>query len=204
MRKILLSVIILLSASMLNAQVPFSFSVKSGYSFAKQIRDFELTDYGNSDYASALYIGLNFDFFNHDHFSLLAEAGLAVKTYDYLYFSPLFKARWEFGSFIPSVILGPRMDVMVTRDAIIDGSSSNPTPVVWGGLTGLELEYQFFPFGVYLGSQYQYDFTNAFESSNELNPFTWKNSAFMAYLGFKAYFGARPDKNRRGFNYKMF
>src|SRR5210317_2325919 len=115
MKKILLAVIILLTLSMLSAQVPVNFSVKSGFSFAKQIRDFEVTDYGNSDYGSALYVGLNFEFFKHDHFSMLAEAGFAGKTYDYLYFSPLFKVRWELGSFIPSIILGPRMDVMVTR-----------------------------------------------------------------------------------------
>lgn len=201
MKRIFTSVfLVLIGACLIKGQVPVSMSVKPGINISKGIIKYPGTDYGNSDYAGHLYTGVNLEFINHSHFSLLAETGFTVKTYDYLYFSPLFKARWEFGAFIPSVFLGPRMDIVVTRGALKEGGQANLNQIIWGTISGLDLEYQFFPFGFLAGFHYQYDITDAYESTK----YSWKNSTFVIYLGMKAYFGASPEKNRRGFNYQMF
>jgi hypothetical protein len=195
--------IIFIGVCIVKAQVPVSISVKPGISLAKKQVDYSVTDYGDGDYITGFYNGVNLEFINHHHFSLLTETGFAFKTYDYLYVSPLFKARWELGKLIPYIFLGPRMDVLLTRDAIIEGSTYNPKQIVWGTISGLALEYWFFPFAVLGGFHYQFDFTDVFEQTAGPDPFTFKHSTFALFLGLKAYFGS-SSKNERGYNYKMF
>lgn len=193
-------VILLTSGVAMQAQIPKSIEVKPGISLTKQYfkGDSEQKNKDNT-YYPGLYVGVNVEFLQHKWMSILAEGGFTMKSYtsggeqslDYVYLSPMFKARKEFGSFIPYVFVGPRIDFLLRTKAEREyGSKEYLNKSIFGLIYGLGLEYNFWPFGIVVGFHQQYDFTNiTTHVDTDGNETGLKQNTFVINLGLKAYFG---------------
>ncbi len=116
MRKAILlcSIVCFFLCSIIEAQIPKSIEVKPGISLNKLIWDLGDKDYNpDKHYHPGIYVGANAEFIHHKFFSILAEGGFTMKSYshggednpsfDYIYLSPIFKARKEFGKFMGAI-----------------------------------------------------------------------------------------------------
>lgn len=196
-------VIVLTSGVALQAQIPKSIEVKPGISLTKQYLkgDSEQNNKDNT-YYPGFYVGVNAEFLQHKWMSILAEGGFTMKSYtstnnslDYVYLSPLFKARMEFGQFIPYAFAGPKIDFLLSTKAEREaGSHQNLNKVGVGVIYGLGLEYNFWPFGIVLGFHQQYDFNDITDyTDSEGIGYTLKQNVFVINLGLKAYFGNKAN-----------
>jgi len=201
MRKASVFITILIISGTILAQTPKSFMIKPGILMAKQIWD----DYPhNSDgqYLEGLYVGVNVEFFHHQYFSFVTEAGFSMKrnTYyrqdksiDYLYLAPMLKVRYEFGRIIPSIYIGPRVDYMLTdsyENAIPFGKTND---FIFGISSGVDLEYNFDQMAIILGFQNQFDLTPSIESTSSAG--NMKYNAFAIYAGIKLYIPGKSGEN---------
>lgn len=206
MRKAILlcSIFIFCLSSVIKAQTPKSFEIKPGLSLAKQIWDFSDIDYGvDIKYHPGMYVGINAEFIHHKWISILTEGGFTVKilnegpkTYslDYVYLSPLFKVRKEFGNIIPYIFAGPRIDFLLTPEAeeyFFTKQSFNK--VIYGVIYGMCLEYMFSPFALSLGFHQQIDINNSLDKEYSFNnQVSFKQNTFVLFLGLKVYFQKKP------------
>jgi hypothetical protein len=185
----LCSIFVFYLSLVIEAQTPKSIEVKPGISLNKLIWDLEDKDYTpDKHYHPGRYVGVNAEFIHHKFFSILAEGGFTMKSYshggednpsfDYIYLSPIFKARKEFGKFIPYIFAGPRIDFLLTPESEPDYyyKKEEMNKVFIGFIYGLGLEYKFSSYGVALGFHQQIDFDN--------NP---TQNTFIIFLGFKVY-----------------
>ena len=216
----ILFVLVFMCGGFMQAQLVKSISLNPGLIWATQKWDYKNTnvDFQN-EYRSGFHIGVNVEFMHHDYFSILAELGFAQKgfkmevdittpnypegglgtkeliyAYKYVYFSPLFKARKEFGGFVPYLFLGPRLDYLLEypTDEFSKESATYFNDFIFGMTYGLGLEYMLGSFGVGLIFQNQYDFTLAYHHELEEgydSGVDIKNNAFIVDLGVKYYFG---------------
>ncbi len=114
--------------------------------------------------------------------------------FSYVYLSPMFKVRKEFGGFVPYVFIGPRLDYQLDypSDLFSKESATYFNDFIFGMTYGLGIEYMFGSFGVGLIFQNQYDFTLAYHHELEdgyISGLDIKNNAFILDLGLKFYFG---------------
>jgi len=213
--------LIFLAANYIQAQLVKSIALKPGIVWATQDWEFHnlsgSTEYG---YRTGIHLGANVEFFQHQYFSLVTEIGYTPKGYQteyehsnedqpegtgkkteekftchYLYFTPMLKARLEFGAFVPYIFLGPRLDLYLSNEVdvgvfFVGLPEDDMKTVVFGMTYGLGLEYVLGRVGFAVIFSQQYDFTNAF-AIEELNigPESIKNNAFVLDLGIKYYFG---------------
>lgn len=182
------------------AQIPKSIDVKPGISLSNQswYKDNNKQS-SNNPYYAGLFVSVNLEFMQHKWMSILAEGGFTMKSYtssgnnslDYVYLSPLFKARMEFGKFIPYLFLGPRIDFLLRTK--VERESGSPEPLnkyIYGLMYGIGLEYIFWPFGISLGFHQQNDFNNIADYINSVGvEHELKQNTFVINLGLKAYFG---------------
>ena len=209
-----------LCGGFLQAQAVKSIAVKSGIVWSTQNWDYKNTnvDFQN-EYRTGFHVGVNIEFLHHEYFSILAELGFAQKgfkmevdittpdhpeanlgtkefkfAYKYAYLSPMFKARKEFGGFVPYIFIGPRLDYQLEYPSEFssEGSKNYYNDFIFGMTYGLGIEYMFGPVGVDLIFQHQYDFTSLYKRDpTEETPtgLSIKNNAFIVDLGVKFYFG---------------
>jgi hypothetical protein len=185
---ILISVLLLVVSFQATSQVPRSICVKPGIS--KAYLKFSDSD-KNYSYPESFYAGINLEFMQHKYFSILAEGGFTTKSDHFIYISPLFKARMEFGRFVPYAYVGPRLDFLVTTysQRQSEGYQYYNT-CVFGLSYGLGLELLVKPFGFVAGFQHQYDLTNVLnEKKMDVEGINYKHSTLVFSLGLKAYFG---------------
>lgn len=188
-RIIILILSISLISPLIHSQTPKSICVKPGISTAYMHNN----DGKTYTYPGSFYVGVNLEFMQHKYFSILTEMGFATKSDHFVYISPLFKARMEFGKFIPYVYAGPRLDFPLTtysqRQA---GYIEKFNFCVFGLSYGVGLELMFWPFGWVLGFQHQYDISNVLNES-KINPenINYNHSTLIFSIGMKAYFGKR-------------
>ena len=188
-RTIILILLISLISPLIHSQVPKSICVKPGISTAYM----HYNDGKTHTYAGSFYVGVNLEFMQHKYFSILAEGGFASKSDHFVYISPLFKARMEFGKFIPYVYAGPRLDFVVTTYSQRQtGSYEKYNISVFGLSYGAGLELMFWHFGYVLGFQHQYDISNVLnESKISSEDSNYNHSTLIFSLGMKAYFGKK-------------
>ena len=184
-------IILLLTSLCLHSQVPKSICVKPGLSYAYMYADNDKI----YDYPGSFYVGANLDFFHHKNFSLLIEGGFVTKSDHFVYISPMFKTRWEFGRFIPFLYAGPRLDfVLLTKPQRDSGANDIYNFCVFGLASGIGLEYHFFPFGFVLGFANQFDITKVL-NEDKLSPdaVNYNHNTLILSIGMKAYFGTKRE-----------
>ncbi|MCK4569677.1 MAG: hypothetical protein KAT76_05250 [Bacteroidales bacterium] len=195
MKKIIIfvSLTLLIGTVSVMAQAPKSFMIKPGIIMAKQVWDDRPTT-NDIKYLEGMYVAWNLEFFHHEYFSLLTECGFSMKrnsvyktdkSVDFLYVAPMLKVRYELGNFIPYIYFGPRMDFMLTKSFENAFSYGEPEKVIFGIISGIDMEYRFKPHSIILGFQNQYDISNSIESSS------WgsmKYNAFVITAGIKLYY----------------
>ena len=203
---IFILLLVVAGGNTLIAQVPKSITVKPGIVLAKQKwESVDNTYTEDNKYLEGMYVGVNLEFFQHKYFSMLAEGGFTMKTcnkyysnksLDYVYLAPMFKARLEFGSFIPYIYFGPRVDFLVTKSFELVMPFEYLSKVIFGLTYGIGLEYRFMPFAVVIGFHHQYDFTNAYEVEGTVaSQKSFKYNAYVISLGMKVYFKKRDRKS---------
>ncbi len=216
----ILFVLVFLCGGFMQAQAIKSIAVKSGIIWATQKWDYKDIDLDySSEYRTGFHLGVSVEFLQHKYFSILTELGYTQKGYkielpivnpgqpegnlgtmvlkyrfSYVYLSPMFKVRKEFGGFVPYVFIGPRLDYQLDypSDLFSKESATYFNDFIFGMTYGLGIEYMFGSFGVGLIFQNQYDFTLAYHQEPEEGyntGFDIKNNAFIVDLGVKYYFG---------------
>ncbi len=216
----ILFVLFFMCGGFLQAQAIKSIAVKSGIIWATQKWDYKDIDLDySSEYRTGFHIGVSAEFLQHKYFSILTELGYTQKGYkielpivnpgqpegnlgtmvlkyrfSYVYLSPMFKIRKEFGGFVPYVFIGPRLDYQLDypSDLFHEGSAGQFNDFIFGMTYGLGLEYMFGSFGVGLIFQHQYDFTLVYHQEPAEGNNTGldiNNNAFVLDLGMKFYFG---------------
>ena len=214
----ILFVLVFLCGGFMQAQPVKSISLTSGMVWSTQKVDYKDIDLPN-EYLTGFHIGFAVEFLQHEYFSILAEIGYTQKgfkletdittpdfpegglgtkvwkyRFSYVYLSPMFKVRKEFGGFVPYVFIGPRLDYQLDypSDLFSKESATYFNDFIFGMTYGLGIEYMFGSFGVGLIFQNQYDFTLAYHHELEdgyISGLDIKNNAFILDLGLKFYFG---------------
>ncbi len=216
----ILFVLVFLCGGFMQAQLVKSISLNSGMVWSTQKFDYKDINYDlPNEYLTGFHIGFAVEFLQHEYFSILTEIGYTQKgfklevdittpdfpegglgtkvlkyRFSYVYLSPMFKVRKEFGGFIPYVFIGPRLDYLLEHptDEFSEESAKYFNDFIFGMTYGLGLEYLFGSFGVGLIFQNQYDFTLAYHHELEEgydSGVDIKNNAFIVDLGVKYYFG---------------
>lgn len=210
--------LIFLTATFIQAQLVKSIALKSGIVWANQ--DWEwmnVSDNGIYNYNTGLHFALDAEFLHHRFLSIISEAGYIEKgmslehevthvdlpegtgemktfntNFNYLYLSPLLKARIEFGKFIPYAFIGPRADFYLSyrSDLNYDEIEENMNKVIFGMIYGLGLEYILGPVGIAMIYSQQIDFMPTLENTPPHGAGLEKiiNNAFILDLGIKYYF----------------
>ncbi len=216
---LLTSLIIFMATTALQAQLLKSIGIQPGIVWAKQSWDYkDISVEDNSLYRTGFHMGVNVEFLQHEYFSLLAEAGFIEKgnnleveittpdtpdgtgetmiiktTIRYAYLSPMFKARKEFGGFVPYLFAGPRIDYQLSYTSdLLAGLEDDLNKFILGLSYGLGLEVMFGPVGVAAVFQHQYDLSKLYNKEaveGEYTGLSIKNNAFVLDLGVRFYFG---------------
>ena len=201
----------------MQAQVVKSIAVNSGIVWSTQNWDYKTADIDfPSEYCTGFHIAAVTEFFQHKYLSLLTDIGYNRKgfkaefpvirvepyeelgtmekkfAYKYLYFSPQFKARMEFGNFIPYLFIGPRLDYQIAYPTEFSYPGWDYyNDLVLGMNYGLGIEYVIGPLGIGLIFHHQYDFMFLYDRqpSDDNTGLSIKNNALVLDLGVKFYFG---------------
>jgi len=218
---ILSSLMIFVASTALQAQLVKSIGLQPGMVWAKQSWDYKDANVeDNFLYRTGFHMGVNVEFLQHEYFSILAEGGFIEKgnnleveittpdspdgtgetmtirtTLRYAYLSPMFKARKEFGGFVPYFFAGPRIDYQLSCTSdLLASFEDDLNKFIFGLSYGLGLELMFGPVGVAAVFQHQYDLSKLYNKEAVEGEFTGlsiKNNAFVLDLGVRFYFGGK-------------
>jgi hypothetical protein len=215
------TIFFLLTTFGLQAQAVKSIALKPGLAIAKQCWNFKNgDDDSDSENLLGFTIAANAEFLENKFFSILAEVGYTPKGFNeevdvstqelpegtgetktftthfnYLYLAPMFKARMEFGKFVPYVFTGPRIDFEVSYSSDFDLSylEKDFNKIIFGMIYGVGLEYLFGNIGVGIVYQQQLDFSKVYseEATMDQAGLDIMNNAYIVDLAVKYYFGKK-------------
>jgi len=217
MKKTVLLLFALVLSSLVEGQVIKTVGVKSGISVANQAWRIK-TDNRLLDTESRIgfYGVVSMAFLKSKYFSLNTDLGYYTKgstqrvlntsiampegdgtfstfdtRLDYVVFSPMLRARYEVGPFIPYALLGLRVDYQWSyRSDFSDQVVPNDfRRIIWGSSTGAGVEYRFKQIGLLVEGQYHHDFSRLIDTQPSANQagLEVKNSALVWCVGLKHY-----------------
>jgi hypothetical protein len=183
-----IAIIVLAGSTVLNGQFPASLGVKAGISVANQSYKFTPIDYSmETEALGGPAFSIFLEAFKGEHFSfqldlsyahkgcesstqsitvnhldndriIVNEGELTKSIFHYLSLSPM--ARYRFGqdSFVPYILLGPRMDILLNYSSDSDYPLEGQNEIILGLTFGAGLEYKLQRIGLFTELQYQGDF----------------------------------------------
>ncbi len=217
MKQIFLLLFTLTTTSLVNAQVLKSIGFKGGVSVANQSWHYKaINTPSNKDNLIGLYGAATFEFLKSKYFSLTTDLGYCAKgssekiptttndmpegdgtyknyntNFDYFFFSPILKIRYEINRFAPYALLGLRMDYQLSykSDIKYEKIEDDFHKMIWGSNFGAGMEYRIKKCGVYCEGQYQYDFSKVLDtpSSATNTGIEIQNNALVVCLGLRYY-----------------
>lgn len=170
------------------------------------------------------YVSLYLEFLTTKHFSIRSEIGFCQKgnaqkvllttaenpepsdeeifktRFNYFQFSPIFRLRKEFSHFIPSLLLGMRLDYKLSYTSDFDFTpiENNFEKTIYGISAGVGFEYKMNSLGFLSELQYQHDLSKLMDvepfENNTGREVT--NSAISISLGVKYYFSKKEKENQ--------
>ncbi len=192
-------------------QIPASFGLKGGLSVANQSYkitpiDYELGTKALTGPALALFV----EAFKGNHFSFQFDLGYVVKgsktttqsvtvnhldndrivvnegesassRFSYLSLAPMVRYRWDLGKLTPYLLLGPRVDFLLSYKTDSDYSLEEQNEIIPGLTCGLGAEFNLNTMGLFLELQYQ---TDAMPVSGK-DPLLINNNVLLFTLGIR-------------------
>ena len=223
MKRTLLLLFTLTTTAFVNGQVVKSIGIKGGVSVASQTWHYKSTDLTlKKDNRIGFYSAITLEFFKSKYLSLttdfsycekgstekiqnttvdMPEGDGTYKTYDtkfgYFTLSPMLKGRYETAHFVPYALLGLRLDYQLSykSDFNYQQIEKDFHKAIFGANFGIGAEYKIKHLGIFLETQYHYDFTKLMDTPSSANNtgIEINNRAFIISIGLKYYLKKKED-----------
>ena len=218
MKKIFLTIYLILNFMFGHSQIIKSIGIKSGMTYTTQDWVYQSINVQRDiKYKTGFYEAMTLELFNNKYLSLVTDLSYAQKGYketatfrninnpaviigylnydtrfDFLSLSPMLKARTNIRSFSPYVMIGPRIDYCISYKSINDFSSivSGSNKPVYGLSSVVGVEFKKNKIGILAEGHYLLDFSHFYDTkpTGGITHITIDNKAYILTLGFKYYF----------------